>query len=355
MASIRKRTNSKGETSYFVEVRLRGFPSQRATFTRKTDASKWASNTEAAIREGRYFKTSEARKHTLAELVDRYIRDVLPQKPKSQAKQTAQLNWWKAEIGAYTLAEVTPALIAETRDKLAKQTTRMGKPTSPATVVRYMAALSHAFTMAVKEWQWLEDSPMRKVRKPTEPRGRVRFLSSEERDALLAACKESNYSHLYTIVLLALATGMRQGEILGLTWPVVDLQRGRITLHETKNGEIRAVPLVGPALAALKDHGKVRRLDTDLLFPGRNPQKPIFIRAPWLAAVKAAELEDFRFHDLRHSAASYMLMSGATLGEIASMLGHKQLQMVQRYSHLAEPAAKKVAERMADQFLGSPR
>jgi integrase len=352
MASIRKRTNSKGETSFFVEVRLKGFPPQRATFNRKTDATKWASNTEAAIREGRYFKTSEARKHTLAELVDRYVRDVLPQKPKSRAKQTSQLNWWKSEIGAYTLAEVTPARIAETRDKLAHQTSRFGKPTSPATVVRYMAALSHAFSVAVKEWGWLEDNPIRKVRKPKEPRGRIRFLSDEEQQALLAACKESNYPHLYTIVVLALATGMRQGEILGLTWPVVDLHQGRITLHETKNNEIRTVPLVGPALAALKEHARVRRLDTDLLFPGRNPHKPIFIRAPWLAAVRTARLEDFRFHDLRHSAASYMLMSGATLGEIASLLGHKQLQMVQRYSHLAEPAAKKVAERMADQFLG---
>lgn len=347
MASIRKRTNSKCESSYFVEIRLKGFPPQRASFTRLTDAKKWAGNTEAAIRDGRYFKTTEARKHTLADAIDRYSENVLPRK-KDRRKQSQQLTWWRDAIGAYTLADVTPALLGEARDKLAK--TR-----GPATTVRYLAALSHVLTLATKEWGWVEENPMRKVSKPTEPRGRVRFLSDEEQQALLAACKESSYPHLHAIVVLALATGMRQSEILGLRWPDVDLQQGRITLLETKNGSIRVVPLVGPALALLKAHAKVRRLDTDLLFPGRNPQKPVFVRAPWQAAVKAAGLSNFRFHDLRHSAASYMLMSGASLGEIAELLGHRTLQMVQRYSHLAEPHAAKVAQRMADKFLGGVR
>jgi integrase len=350
MASIRKRTNKDGSVSYRVDVRLKGFPPQRATFPRLTDAKKWAKQTEAAIEEGRYFRTTEARKHTLAAAITRYKESVLPAK-KDGKKQEAQLDWWSGEIGPYTLADVTPALLGETRDKLAQDR-------GPATVVRYMAALSHLFTVAVNEWGWLENNPMRKVSKPKEPRGRVRFLSDDERSRLLEACRQSNNPHLHPIVVLALSTGMRQGEILNVRWPDVDLNSGRIILHETKNGERRVVPLLGHALDLLKAKdmarrdAKVRRIDTDLLFPGRNPQKPVFIRAPWLEAVKAAGVEDLKFHDLRHSAASYMLMSGASLGEIAELLGHKTLQMVKRYSHLSESHAAGVVARMNERIFG---
>ena len=153
---------------------------------------RWIQNTESAIREGRHFKTTEAKKHSLGELIDRYIRDVLPTKKKSMKKQTMQLNWWKKQIGCYLLSEVTPSMIAEQRDNLLRETTKRKKPRNPSTVVRYMAALSHAFSIACKEWGWIETSPISKVSKPKESRGRVRFLDDEERAALLLACKESS-------------------------------------------------------------------------------------------------------------------------------------------------------------------
>jgi integrase len=378
MASIRKRSNKDGSTSYRVDVRLKGFPPQRATFVRLTDAKNWGKNTESAIKEGRYFKTAEAQKHTLGELIDRYIRDVLPTKPNEGGAQKQQLEWFKDEIGAYTLADVTPAKIVECRDKLLLSISpKTKKPLAPASVVRYMAALSHAFTIAVNEWGWLEDSPMRKVKKPTLPRGRIRFLSEDtigadgktidgERTRLLKACEKSENPYLYTVVVLALSTGMRQGEIMGLTWDDVDLHQGRITLLETKNGEIRVVPLVGKALDLLKakdkarSEEKVRRIDTNLLFPSKvkksNPKvkksKPMDLRAPWLSALKKAKIEDFRFHDLRHSAASYLAMNGASLAEIAEVLGHKTLQMVKRYAHLSEAHTTSVVESMNSRIFG---
>lgn len=358
MANIEKRTSSKGEITYRVKVRLKGFPVQSATFERLTDARKWAQDTESAIRNGRHFKTSEAKRHTLAELVDRYIKTVLPSKPKSKDKQTAQLQWWKEQIGAYALADVTPALIVQCRDKLLSEITVRGKPRSGATVVRYMSALSHAFTIAVREWGWLEDSPMRKVTKPKESRGRVRFLSDEERSRLLKACRESSNPYLYPVVVLALSTGMRRGEIMDLTWDKVDLGRGRAILHETKNGDYRAAPLAGHALELLKELAKVRRIDSDLLFPVRKiqpqkPQKPVDLRDPWDAAVEKAGIHDFRFHDLRHSAASYLAMNGASLSEIAEVLGHKTLQMVKRYAHLSEGHTAKVVESMNQKIFGA--
>ncbi len=364
MASIRKRTRKDGSASYLVEIRMKGHPAERATFKRLTDAKKWVQDTESAIREGRYFKTRESQKHTLADMVDRYIRDVLPTMRSAEAKDRQQvLGWFKSEIGSYSLADITPAKIVECRDSLLSEPTRWGKPRANATVARYLAVLSHAFTTAVNEWGWLEDSPMRKVKKPALPRGRIRFLSEDEtidgqlvegeRTRLLKACKESSNPYLYPAVVLALSTGMRQGEIMGLTWQAVDLKQGRITLYETKNGEIRVVPIAGHALDLLVEHAKVRPIDTPLLFPGKvKRDKPQDLRAPWKTALKAAEIEDFRFHDLRHSAASYLAMNGASLAEIAETLGHKTLQMVKRYSHLSEAHNAKVISKLDQRIFG---
>ena len=353
MASIEKRITDSGETSYRVKIRLKGYPTQTATFNRLTDAKKWVTVTEAAIKEGRHFKTTEAKKHTLGDLVDRYIKDVLPTKPKQAYAQRPQLERWKAEIGSYALADITPALIVECRDKLLIESTPRGIQRSPATVVRYMAALSHAFTIAVNEWQWLEDSPMRKVKKPKESKGRVRWLDDDERAKLLAACKESSNDWLYPCVILALSSGMRQAELMGLKWQDVNLKDGFLILHETKNGEKRRVPLSGLALSLLQEHAKVRRLDSQLLFPSNaNPQNPIDLRKPWLNALKAAEITDFHWHDLRHCTASYLAMNGASLAEIAEILGHKTLQMVKRYAHLSDGHVSSVIESMNAKIFG---
>ncbi len=347
MATITKRTAKDGSASYKVEIRLKGYPAQRATFARLTDARQWAKQTETDIQRGRHFKTAEAKRHTLADLVDRYTRDVLPtKKPSTQHAQRFQFDWWRAELGHLALADVTPAVLAEARDKLLSEPSKRGGTLSPAYVVRHLSALSHAFSVAVREWGWIEDNPVLKVKKPTEPRGRVRFLSDDERAALLNACRESSNPWLYLTVVVALSTGVRKGELMGLTWKDVDLQAGRIVLHDTKNGERRVVPLAGPALALLKDHAKVRRLDTDLLFPGQRKDTPVDLRAPWETALKRAGIEDFRWHDLRHSTASYLAMNGASLTDIAEVLGHKTLAMVKRYAHLSEAHTASVVERM---------
>ena len=218
--------------------------------------------TEEAILEGRHFSTTEAKRHTLADLIDRYCRDILPSKAlESRRKQSQQLLWWRGQLGHCVLADVTPALIAAHRDTL----TREHRATS--TVNCYLSALSHAFCIAVREWGWLEDSPTRKVRKPKQPRGRVRFLSDEERQRLLAACQASLNPYLYTVVMLALATGARRGELLWLCWPDVDLKRGTLTFHETKNGERRssAPDRAGARSDAATCEGTT--LDTVLVFP----------------------------------------------------------------------------------------
>lgn len=352
MASIEKRTVQEGKITFRVKVRLKGVPVQTATFDRLTDARKWAQQTEAAIREGRHFKTTEAKRHTLTDAIQRYIKNVLPTKPKSERDQAVQLKWWQENLGSYSLADVTPALIAAQREKLAQGFTVRKTIRSQATVNRYLAALSHVFTIAVKEWGWLEDNPLRKVTKMKEPRGRVRFLHDDERERLLTACKESDSKVLYLAVVLALSTGARRMEILGLHWKDVDLNRGIITLHETKNGERRILPLTGHALELMKGHAKVRQLHCDLVFPGNNLKNPIDVRSPWETALKRAEIADFRWHDLRHSTASYLAMNGASLAEIAEVLGHKTLQMVKRYAHLSEAHTAGIVAKMNQKIFG---
>lgn len=370
MATFRERKNADGTAMWEVQIRLRGFPTETASHKRLTDARKWAAATEAAMREGRYFPQAEAKRRTVGDLIDRYVREVLPDK-KDKGSQGPQLAWWKGELGALTLADLTPARIGEARDRLAlreieskakPEAERPKKPTggrkplkapppepkriSPATVNRYLAALGHALTVAVKEWGWLDDSPMRKVRKKTEPKGRVRFLDDAERKRLLEACRLGP-PWLLPVVTLALATGMRQGEILGLRWPDVDLVRKRIVMHETKNGERRAVPISGAALDTFKAWSKVRRMDTDLVFPETSG-----FHHRWWEALERAKLADFRFHDLRHTAASYLAMQGATPSEIAEVLGHKTLQMVRRYAHLSDSHVAGVLERMNTKVFG---
>jgi integrase len=354
MAAIEKRTTETGETSYRVKIRLKGYPTQTATFKRMTDAKRWVQDTESAIREGRHFKTAEAKKHTLADLVDRYIKDVLPGKTeKLRANQTTQLNWFKTEVGAHTLADITPAVIVQCRDKLLTEPNARGKVRTPASVVRYMAALSAAYSACVNEWGWLEDSPMRKVKKPTESRGRVRFLDDEERQRLLTACLASTNKQLYLCVILALSSGMRQGELMGLKWQDINLKDGFLILHETKNGERRRVPLAGHGLELLHEHAKVRRLDTNLLFPGTiHKDKPIDLRKPFETALKASEINDFHWHDLRHCTASYLAMNGASLAEVAEVLGHKTLAMVKRYAHLSDVHVSNVVASMNAKIFG---
>jgi len=347
LASITRRQRF-GRVCYLVRVRLRGHPVRCATFDRLSEARAWAASTEADIRELRHFRVSEAARRTVAELVERYLLEVLPEKAVStQADQVRQLRWWAGELGRYTLAGCTSAVISEAaHQRLAES--------SPATANRYLAVLSHAFSVACRQWHWATDNPVLRVAKFREPRGRTRFLSDDERGRLLAACKASAHPWLYPVVVLALSTGMRSAEVMGLTWRRVDLERGRVTLEDTKNGEARAVPISGLALDLLRQHKASRRTDTDLLWPGRrHPPRPIVLRKHWLAAVAAADLRDFRFHDLRHSACAYLLMSGATIPELAEVLGHKTLDMVRRYSHMSEQHAAGVLARMTDYIFPS--
>ncbi|WP_312283574.1 site-specific integrase [Candidatus Igneacidithiobacillus taiwanensis] len=358
MATIEKRQNDDGSASYRVKVRLKGQPVQSATFKRLTDARRWAQATEAAIREGRYFQTTEARKHTLGDAIERYEREAMDH-IRTQADRLRHLAWWKQELGHLALADVTPAAVKQAMERLAAEPSARplsgGKERlrSAATLNHYRQALASVLAVASREWEWMDKSPMPKVKKKQEPRGRVRYLSDDERARLLEACKGSSNPDLYLAVLLALTTGGRQAETMGASWRQIDLNRATLTLEETKNGSRRTLHLSAPVLELLKERAKVRRLDTDLLFPSKaNPRKPVDLRQPWEAALKKVGIQDFHWHDLRHTFASVAAMDGATLPELAALLGHKTLAMVQRYAHLSPAHTASITERLAAKLIG---
>jgi integrase len=359
MASIRERVSADGKKSYHVQVRVRTFPPQTKSFDRLAAAKQWASLVETELRSGRYLPRVEAARHTVQDLIDKYRTEVLiPHKPKQVKDQGHHLDWWAQKLGRYSLSDLSADRIGKCCRELADEIRPNGEKRAASTVVRYMGVLSHALNTAVKEWGWLDKSPMSSVRKPKVDNSRARFLSDDERERLLNSARDSKYKALHTIVLLALSTGMRYSEIMTLRWRdiVLESQEGLslVVLDKTKNGQKRGIPLMGDALEEIRSlklaasKGKTESaIASKLLFPShRKPMQPMLIRKVWLECMADAGIKEFRFHDLRHSAASYLAMSGASLRDIAEILGHKDLQMVNRYAHLTKTHLAGVLGRM---------
>ncbi|MFO1306607.1 MAG: site-specific integrase [Burkholderiales bacterium] len=318
MASITKRRRKDGGTSWDAMIRVRGYPTRCKSFRTRLEAENWASRTEAAA----YGRTLVlGRDVTLAQLLDEA-------EPKLRRPVGAALAYWRAHLGDVRLIDVTPILIARHRDLLLGAPTKAHghkrtRPRSAGTVRSYLSYLSSLFTIAVKDLRWCESNPVAQVTLPKPAPGRTRFLSDDERTALLASCRASEAPALYAFVLFALTTGARRGEIAGLRWTDLDLGRRWAIFPKTKNGDARGVPLVQSVVDEL---GKLPKVG-ELVFPqdmGR----------AWDTAVRRADLVGFRFHDLRHSAASRLVQNGANLAEIAALLGHKDIRMTRRYSHV---------------------
>lgn len=370
MATIQERTGNDGKPNYTATIRIKGHKSQTATFTRLTECREWITRTEAAIREGRHFKTNEAKKHTLAQAIDRYNCDIVPIKFTANEQRTRKpiLEWWKSELGHLRLSDLSAKEFASCRDKLIKHGGSKGRPLAAATIKRHFVSIRHVLKICQLEWHWIEQNPLKEclIELPELPRGIVRFLDDDELARLTLACKQSDNPLLYPAFILSISTGMRQGETMNLywreppefpketAWGVVNLNEKCIILHQTKNGNRRRVPLAGEAFSELQILNKVRRLDTHLVFPSpTHPQQPIELKKAWLNALKRAEVTNFRWHDLRHTAASYLAQSGAPLLDIAAILGHNTLQMVQRYAHLSDAHLSNAVEKMNRRIEGA--
>jgi len=361
MATITKRTTGKGKIRYLAQVRLKGHPHETETFERKADAQRWAQQVEADIRAGRNRSLPTSKAHTLADLIDKYVAEELPQKPDVEELYGRHLKWWREHLGHYRLSDLSSDLIEAAYHTILREPGSTGRKRGPATANRYLISLSSCLSHGRKPLKWLQNNPVFEVERKNEPKGRVRFLSrpvdeadkkNSEIDRLLAACRASRNRDLADLVTLGIWTGCREGELMALRRSYVRLSNGGLTLPAsvTKGDRDRFVPLVGPALEVMQRRMEVMRLDTDYLFAGP-PRKnstscPAFPRRAWNTAREKAGLEDFRFHDLRHTHASYLAMSGATSRELMEALGHQSESMVARYSHLADEHKRRVASRL---------
>jgi len=314
--------------------------------------------------EGRHFRDVEARRRTIAEAIDRYIIEELPKK-RDAATRRSRLMWWRQKLGHLKLAEVNAATIVECRNKLLREPYVKAKPGAkgstlaegeaprefkrgPKTANRFLAYLSHAFTIARKEWHWIAHNPLDGVSKYKEGPGRVRYLSDDERSALLEQTAKDLQLHL--VVMLALTTAARAGEIVGLMWRDVDLKEGRLLLRTTKNAQPRVLWVHGETLRLLKEHAKAPQVDDERLFVSQTGKRYGY-REAFQTACVAAKVRGFHFHDLRHSAATYLAREGATEQQLKAIGGWKS-GVVSRYVHLAAQDARDVMARMNEKILG---
>jgi integrase len=355
MATIRKRTTKDGETRYQAMIRRAGFPMRTETFSTRVKAQKWVRLIEGQMEDGRHFRSAEAKRRTLGDAIDRYIKDEVPNKRSDGEMHSTCLKWWKDELGHLKLAEITSALAVEYRDKL-KDRKHRGKLLSGARVNRYVAAARHLFTVARKRWHWVNVNPFSDVDMLPEDKGRVRYLSDDERKALLAETAKD--SVLHTFVVIALSTACRAGELLKLEWRDVDLKAekttataaavsGRLLFRKTKNAQPRSAWISDLALDLLKEHGKVRQLHGGPVFPLTKRGNPYDYSKPFRAAVAAAGIKNFRFHDCRHSAATWLAQAGATEQQLRAIGGWKS-NVVSRYVHLAAEDSRSAFQGLAD-------
>ena len=350
MPTIEARTSTKG-ISYRVRIRVDGAPPITRTFTRHAAARAWAMETEAAVRDGKFAAGSG---HVLADAVDGFLASALAEK-KDKRNLRARALWWRQKLGRTRLRDLTAHHVADCLEGLtatpqaAKKHNGERRPRSAATVNRYRAAISAVLSWAERQSPpWVSGNVARKTLHRAEAHGRTRFLSAEERVALLAEAKRSASADLYLAVVLSLATGARQSEVLGLRWPDVDLGRGMVSFHDTKNGDSRSVPLPADVVALLSERRKVVRLGADLVFASaKDAQKPVDLRASFRAVMRRAGIVGFRWHDLRHSAASAFADTGASLLDIGTLLGHRSQQTTRRYAHLTDSRLRDLVERAA--------
>jgi len=322
---IRKVTLQNGDTRYRTIITKSGKSTKSKTFRRKSDAKTWGSRTVLEYQENEA-KGIKLCTITFSRLADEYMH-WWTGKDHDRARLVL---WWENQLGKILLSEITPELL---REKL-----KLKKSKAPATYNKHLAVVSAVLDYATLQQeedditeQYIDDNPCKRVRSLKVNNKRVRYLSDEEKPRLLQSAKTIG-GKFYLKVLMALTTGMRKGELEKLRWNDIDFERGLALLHDTKNGTSRHTPIPDVIMGEVK---KYRELGNGLLFPSTvNPDKPFDYKKWWDNCLKAANIQDFRWHDMRHDTASTLARDGKTLKEIAEVLGHKSLASTDRYTHL---------------------
>lgn len=350
MASITKRKNKDGTSHWRVIIRLKGNPTVCNHFDRKQEAEDWASDTERQIHLGKYRFSQHKEQHTFSQLLDRYINDGSLEHIRSAEDVLHHLLYWKEHLGNFALLYLTPDLIGKERQILADSLTPRKQRRSSATINRYVSSLSALFSFAVK-LRWIDENPCFSLTKLKENPGRDRILSDNEISKLLASCRSSKSPYLYLFVLMSLTTGARQGELLNLEWRHVDFDNKLAYLKETKNGRPRSISLANQVIDELRALHLKRNPAKPLVFASKTAFGRIDLKKAWQESLKRADITDFRSHDMRHTFCTLAAKQGGSNLELATAMGHRTLNMLQRYTHLDVEVTKKFSKQISDKIL----
>ena len=320
MATIQK-VKRRSDYAYRVLIRQAGMSSVTKTFNTKRLANKFVSDIESD-RSLLVAHTQSKSKMPLKLVIDEYLNKEFKGSRPNEYKQ--KLTFWIGAIGNQPIIDITTTDIIEALGTLPGHFKN-------ATINRYIAAISVVFSYACREYG-LQVNPIRKISSLPENNERTRFLSEAERTRLFKACRASQWDKLYLLVLLAITTGARKGELTKLGWGDIDFDRRTAYVATTKNGQPKVLPLTDSVIRELQ---LFDTKDNSLIFASKvKKDAPYCFTKPWKKALEDADIKDFRFHDLRHTCASYLAQSGASLLEISFVLGHKQISVTQRYAHL---------------------
>jgi integrase len=342
MAKVIKRQGKRG-VSWVVDYLDPEGKRKRKFFPLKKDAEAYLGKVLAAKREGRYFDVFDVKKETQVtfnELADQYVENYRTQRCFSRLKYYL-VGIYREAFGDRRLASITYLDLETFRNQRKGTPLRNGKPRTDATVNREMSTLRHMFNKAV-EWEMLGVNPFLKGSKLMlkENNHRLRFLTEGEIEALLKACEDlkAQTPHLRPIVEVALVTGMRRGELLGLKWE--QIRNGFIYLTETKSGKARQIPVNDRLDAVLRDLRRKNHLKSEYVFCDPQGRRFHEVKRSFASACRRAGIGDFRFHDLRHTFASHLVMNGVSLKAVQELLGHSDLTMTMRYAHLSQAHLK---------------
>jgi integrase len=311
---------------YKAIIKRPGLPLVTKTFHTKSDAKIWARRMESDLERSRALG-DPGLSVTLSEAAQRYLENYSGR----DHHRRSQIKWWLDRVGHRRLSEIDATMIRESLRAYREGTDRVnGRMRCGASSNRMKAALSSIYRFA--EHQGLAvHNPVRSVVGETESRHRIRYLSDEERHRLLSACRNSRWNRLYLLVLMAMQTGARKGELQALCWEDIDFARRTARLTQTKNGDSRVLSFPHAVVDELKRHKK----PTGFVFESsERPGTLVDEKKFWRAALEESRVQTFRFHDLRHTAASYLAMAGVDAFAIAEVLGHRSLQTTKRYAHL---------------------
>ena len=309
--------------NWYIDYYIKGRRKRKKVGPSKKLAEQVLKDVHVKIVKGEFLGVYEEKKILFEEFSKQYLDYSKANKALSTYKNRDVVNikHLRSAFDGRYLFDITPHMIE-------KYKARRLEKVSPASVNRELACLKHIYTKAI-DWEYVKTSPAKGVRLLKEPPGRLRYLMPDEVEALLKNCAR----HLKPIVVTALNTGMRKSEILNLKWTEVDLKNRKITVINTKNNETRVVPI---NQTLFKELSRLpHKHDTEYVFSNDKGLPYGSIKKSFSSALKKAGISDFRFHDLRHTFASHLVMQGVDLRTVQQVMGHKDIKMTMRYSHLS--------------------